>query len=80
MANKANEICTNEKKKTISLEHLYKSIEFFKLGSQMEELKKVEQDVKNDVMVISVWTQLKQEMKIKIQKSYEEMIKDKQEN
>ena len=53
MANKANEICTNEKKKTISLEHLYKSIEFFKLGSQMEELKKVEQDVKNDVMVNS---------------------------
>jgi hypothetical protein len=51
IANKANEICTSEKKKTISLDHLYKSIEFFHLNDQMDSLKKVEQEVKNDVMV-----------------------------
>jgi hypothetical protein len=51
IANKANEICTSEKKKTISLDHLYKSIEFFQLQDQMDSLKKVELEVKNDVMV-----------------------------
>lgn len=51
IANKANEICTTEKKKTISLDHLYKAIDHFKLQSQMESLRKVEQEVKNDVLV-----------------------------
>jgi hypothetical protein len=51
IANKANEICTSEKKKTISLDHFYKSIEFFQLRDQMDALKKVELEVKSDVMV-----------------------------
>lgn len=41
IANKANEICTSEKKKTISLDHLYKAIDALKLGAQMQALKKI---------------------------------------